>query len=39
MENRLDNQELSDELYEVLCNDVNWFIRWHAAHDKRCITT
>lgn len=35
MENRLNDQELSDELYEVLRNDVNWFIRWHAAHDER----
>lgn len=37
MKNRLDDQALSDELYEVLSNDVNWFIRWHAVHDERDI--
>lgn len=38
MESRLENQELTDELYEVLSNDVNWFIRWHAANDEGCAT-
>ena len=35
MNNSLEEQSLSNELLEVLSNDVNWFIRWHAAHDER----
>lgn len=34
MNDSLEEQSLSNELLEVLSNDVNWFIRWHAAHDE-----
>lgn len=35
MHDDLGDWALSRELYEVLCSDVNWFIRWHATHDKK----
>lgn len=37
MKNSLNDQVISDELYAILSNDVNWFIRWHAVHDERDI--
>lgn len=34
MNNELDDEVLSSELYGLLRNTANWFISWHADYDE-----